>query len=103
MCNFIFCRWYYIAVVPEILVSLKGWGNPEDIDIYEILEAGTDSTVQMESQDLRQLVIAAKIDVLPKLFILGDNKKYNGYYNRPLPILQQLRCFVLADLKDQES
>ncbi|MEQ2269174.1 hypothetical protein XENORESO_000756 [Xenotaenia resolanae] len=103
MCNFIFCRWYYIAVVPEILVSLKGWGNPEDIDIYEILEAGTDSTVQMESQDLRQLFIAAKIDVLPKLFILGDNKKYNGYYNRPLPILQQLRCFVLADLKDQES
>ncbi|KAM4739996.1 protein tyrosine phosphatase receptor type Fa, partial [Anableps anableps] len=94
-------RWYYIVVVPETLVSLKRWGNPEDIDIYEILEARVDSTEQ--SQDFLQPFIVAKMDVLPEIFILADEKKYNGYYNRPLPILQQFRCFVLADLKDYES
>ncbi|KAM4575308.1 protein tyrosine phosphatase receptor type Fa isoform 1-T1 [Fundulus diaphanus] len=96
-------KWYYIVVVPETLVSLKRWENPEDIDIHEILEAGVNNSVQTHNQDFLQPTIAAKMDVLPKIFILGDNKKYHGYYNRPLPILQQFRCFVLADLQDHES
>lgn len=50
-----------------------------------------------------QPYIAAKMDALPEIFTLGDEKKYNGYYNKPLPGQQQYRCFVLADLVDHES
>ncbi|XP_016521996.1 receptor-type tyrosine-protein phosphatase F-like isoform X3 [Poecilia formosa] len=96
-------RWFYIVVVPETLVSLERWENPEDIDIYEILEADSDNTGQTQSQDFLQPFIVAKMAVLPEIFMLADEKKYNGFYNRPLPILQQFRCFVLADLKDLES
>uniref|UniRef100_A0A3B5QYJ1 Receptor-type tyrosine-protein phosphatase F n=1 Tax=Xiphophorus maculatus TaxID=8083 RepID=A0A3B5QYJ1_XIPMA len=94
-------------VMPEVpaetLVSLERWENPEDIDIYEILEADADNSGQTHSQDFLQPFIVAKMAVLPEIFMLADEKKYNGYYNRPLPILQQFRCFVLADLKDLES
>ncbi|XP_037624903.1 protein tyrosine phosphatase receptor type Fa isoform X7 [Sebastes umbrosus] len=99
-------RWYYIVVVPVTPVSLKRWENPEDMDIHELLEAGADSGLQRkkrQSQDFLQPYIAAKLDVLPEIFTLGDEKKYNGYYNKPLPGQQQYRCFVLADLTDQES
>ncbi|XP_023184851.1 receptor-type tyrosine-protein phosphatase F-like [Xiphophorus maculatus] len=96
-------RWFYVVVVSETLVSLERWENPEDIDIYEILEADADNSGQTHSQDFLQPFIVAKMAVLPEIFMLADEKKYNGYYNRPLPILQQFRCFVLADLKDLES
>lgn len=29
-------RWFYIVVVPDSLVSLRRWENPEDIDIHEV-------------------------------------------------------------------
>lgn len=56
-----------------------------------------------QSQDFLQPYIAAKLDALPATFTLGDEKKYNGYYNKPLPGQQQYLCFVLADLLDHES
>lgn len=34
----VYCRWFYIVVVSETLVSLERWENPEDIDIYEVSE-----------------------------------------------------------------
>ncbi|CDQ93072.1 unnamed protein product [Oncorhynchus mykiss] len=43
------------------------------------------------------------MDNLPDTFTLGDEKKYNGFYNKPLPGQQQYLCFVLAALKDHES
>uniref|UniRef100_A0A4W6C3L6 Receptor-type tyrosine-protein phosphatase F n=1 Tax=Lates calcarifer TaxID=8187 RepID=A0A4W6C3L6_LATCA len=77
--------------------------NPEDMDIHE---AGADSSLQRkrrQSQDFLQPYIAAKLDALPEIFTLGDEKKYNGYYNKPLPGQQHYRCFVLADLTDHET
>nr|XP_020476570.1 receptor-type tyrosine-protein phosphatase F isoform X1 [Monopterus albus]XP_020476571.1 receptor-type tyrosine-protein phosphatase F isoform X1 [Monopterus albus] len=99
-------RWYYIVVVPVTPASPRIWENPEDMDIHELLEAGADSSPQRkrrQSQDFLQPYIAAKLDDLPDIFTLGDEKKYKGYYNKPLPGQQQYRCFVLADLTDHEA
>ncbi|XP_076579072.1 protein tyrosine phosphatase receptor type Fa isoform X6 [Chaetodon auriga] len=99
-------RWYYIVVVPVTPASLRRWENPEDMDIYELLEAGADSSLQRkrrQSQDFLNPYIAAKLETLPEIFTLGDENKYNDYYNKPLPGQQQYRCFVLADLMDHES
>lgn len=83
--------------VPKSLVLSSSW---------QLLEAGADSSLQRkkrQSQDFLQPYIAAKLDSLPEIFTLGDEKTYNGYYNKPLPGQQQYRCFVLADLMDHES
>uniref|UniRef100_A0A673CFG1 Receptor-type tyrosine-protein phosphatase F n=1 Tax=Sphaeramia orbicularis TaxID=375764 RepID=A0A673CFG1_9TELE len=96
-------RWYYIVVVPVTAASQRKWENPEDMDIDE---AGADSSLQRkkrQSQDFPQPYIAAKLETLPETFTLGDEKTYNGHYNKPLPGQQQYRCFVLADLMDHES
>ncbi|CAI5685347.1 unnamed protein product [Oreochromis niloticus] len=99
-------RWYYIVVVPVNTASLRRWENPEDMDIQELLESDADSSLQRrkrQSNDFLQPYIAAKLDTLPEIFTLGDEKKYSGFYNKPLPGQQQYRCFVLADLTDHES
>uniref|UniRef100_UPI0037E98738 protein tyrosine phosphatase receptor type Fa isoform X3 n=1 Tax=Semicossyphus pulcher TaxID=241346 RepID=UPI0037E98738 len=99
-------RWYYIVVVPVTQASLRKWENPEDMDIHELLEAGANSNLQRkrrQSQDILQPYITAKLDDLPEIFTLGDEKKYNGYYNKPLHGQQQYCCFVLADLTEHES
>jgi len=44
--------------------------------------------------------IAAKLTSLPDTFTLGDEKTYNGFFNRPLPN-NHYQCFVMAELKDQ--
>lgn len=74
--------------------------------LWQLLEAGADSGLQRkrrQSQDFLQPYIAAKLDALPEIFTLGDEKKYSGYFNKPLPGQQQYRCFVLADLTDHEA
>ncbi|XP_062279802.1 protein tyrosine phosphatase receptor type Fa isoform X5 [Scomber scombrus] len=93
-------RWYYIVVVPVTPASLRRWENPEDMDIHELLQQ---ILKKRQSQEFLQPYIAAKLDALPDVFTLGDEKEYNGYYNKPLPGQQQYRCFVLADLTDHES
>ncbi|XP_029355876.1 protein tyrosine phosphatase receptor type Fa [Echeneis naucrates] len=98
-------RCYYIVIVPAV-ASPTRWENPEDMDLHELLEAGADSSVQRDrrlSHDLRQPYIAAKLDFLPETFTLGDEKKYDGYNNKPLVGQQYYRCFVLADLTDHEA
>lgn len=45
--------------------------------------------------------IAAKLAALPATFTLGDEKRYNGYYNKPLNSAQEYLCFVLADLRHE--
>lgn len=72
----------------------------------QLLEPGADSSLQRkrrQSQDFLQPHIAAKMSTLPAIFTLGDEKKYNGYYNKPLSGQQQYLCFVLAELMDNES
>lgn len=80
--------------------------SPVVSSLLQLLETDADSGQQRkrrQSQDLLEPYIAAKLDTLPEIFTLGDEKKYNNYYNKPLPGQQQYRCFVLADLMDQES
>lgn len=73
----------------------------------QLLEAGADSSSlqrkRRQSQDFLQPYIAAKMSTLPAIFTLGDEKKYNGYYNKPLSGQQQYLCFVLAELVDNEE
>ncbi|XP_041647503.1 receptor-type tyrosine-protein phosphatase S-like isoform X4 [Cheilinus undulatus] len=98
-------RWYYLVVVPVTPALLRKWENPEDMDIQELMEDGAGSSLQRKqqhSQDILQPYIAAKLDELPEIFTLGDEKKYNGYYNKPLTG-QQFCCFVLGDLTEHES
>jgi len=93
-CHVMLCQ---VMLVPK---------SPVVSSFRQLLEAGADGSLQRrkrQSQDLLQPYIAAKLDALPEIFTLGDEKTYNGYYNKALPGQQQYRCFVLADLTDHES
>ncbi|TRY85255.1 hypothetical protein DNTS_003558 [Danionella cerebrum] len=69
-------RWYYIAVVPGSPTSPRKWINPDEMELDELPS-------------------------LQESFTLGDEKTYNGFFNRPLSNNQQYQCFVMAELKDQ--
>ncbi|XP_072540064.1 protein tyrosine phosphatase receptor type Fa isoform X12 [Salminus brasiliensis] len=100
-------RWYYIVVVPVTPATLRRWESPEDMDLDEMLEAGGDSTAskrrKRQSSDFLRPYIAAKLKTLPETFILGDEKTYNGFYNKALPGQQHYRTFILAALQDHDS
>ncbi|XP_057194005.1 protein tyrosine phosphatase receptor type Fa isoform X5 [Triplophysa rosa] len=100
-------RWFYVVVVPVTASTLRRWENPEDMDLDELLEGGGDSDVRKrrrrQTQDFLRPYIAAKLDYLPETFVLGDEKSYNSYYNKPLPGQQQYRTFIMAELKDRDS
>ncbi|XP_030647920.1 protein tyrosine phosphatase receptor type Fa isoform X3 [Chanos chanos] len=100
-------RWYYIVVVPLTPATRQRWGSPEDMDLDELLESSAE--VNMRKRRRRELqaypkpYIAAKLDSLPETFTLGDERTYNGFYNKPLPGEQQYITFILAALKDHDS
>lgn len=76
--------------------------------IYQLLGSNGDSDVRKrrrrrQTQDFLQPYIAAKMENLPETFVLGDEKTYNGFFNKALPGQQQYRTFILAALKDRES
>ncbi|XP_042581281.1 receptor-type tyrosine-protein phosphatase F-like isoform X5 [Cyprinus carpio] len=100
-------RWFYIVVVPVTTSTLRRWENPEDIDLDELLGSNGDSGVRKrrrrQTQDFLRPYIAAKLENLPETFVLGDEKIYIGFYNKPLPGQQQYRTFILAALKDRDS
>uniref|UniRef100_A0A3B1KG56 Receptor-type tyrosine-protein phosphatase F n=1 Tax=Astyanax mexicanus TaxID=7994 RepID=A0A3B1KG56_ASTMX len=100
-------RWFYIVVVPVTPATLRRWESPEDMDLDELLEAGGDSTAskrrKRQSPDFLRPYIAAKLKTLPETFILGDEKTYNGFYNKALPGQQHYRIFILAALQDHDS
>lgn len=77
------------------------------LSVFQLLEGGGDSDVRKrrrrQTQDFLQPYIAAKLDLLPETFVLGDEKSYNSYYNKPLPGQQQYRTFIMAELKDRDS
>uniref|UniRef100_A0A3B3BJ68 Receptor-type tyrosine-protein phosphatase F n=1 Tax=Oryzias melastigma TaxID=30732 RepID=A0A3B3BJ68_ORYME len=87
-------RWFYVVVVPETAGSPQR--NPEDMDIHRLLDGGPDG-------DLLQPFIAAKLHTLSEIFILGDEKTYNGYSNKRLQDQQEYRCFVLAELTGHQT
>ncbi|XP_062412597.1 protein tyrosine phosphatase receptor type Fa isoform X3 [Sardina pilchardus] len=95
-------KWYYIVVVPDT-TNTRRWENPDDLDLDELLAASsTDGNSawrkrrRRSSPDFLRPYIAAKLESLPDTFTLGDEKRYNGFLNKPLPGQQQYRCFVLA-------
>ncbi|XP_073726774.1 protein tyrosine phosphatase receptor type Fa isoform X10 [Misgurnus anguillicaudatus] len=97
-------RWFYIVVVPVTAVHL--WENPEDMDLDQLLERSGDVRKRRrrrQTQDFLQPYVAAKLDYLPETFVLGDERTYNGFYNKALPGQQQYRTFILAELKDRDS
>ncbi|XP_039590552.1 protein tyrosine phosphatase receptor type Fa isoform X15 [Polypterus senegalus] len=95
-------RWYYIVVVPE---ASKQWENPEEMDIDELLESSQNPGMRRQRRQIESLkpYIAAKLDSLPPTFILGDEKNYNGFYNKPLPGDQKYLFFVLAALEGRDT
>ena len=69
--------------------------------LRQLLVADADS--RKLSPDVLGPYIAAKLDSLPAIFMLGDEKKYNNYGNRALQGQQQYVCFILAELMHHES
>ncbi|XP_071216915.1 receptor-type tyrosine-protein phosphatase F isoform X7 [Salvelinus alpinus] len=97
-------RWYYIVVVPVSPSSSRRWENPDEMDLEELLESGEGPVLRRRRQvEPTRPYIAAKLPSLPATFTLGDEKNYNGFYNRPLPGHQHYQAFVLAALKEQEE
>uniref|UniRef100_A0A673MXX0 Receptor-type tyrosine-protein phosphatase F n=1 Tax=Sinocyclocheilus rhinocerous TaxID=307959 RepID=A0A673MXX0_9TELE len=94
-------RWYYIVVVPVSLASSRKWVNPDEMELDELLESTEGALLRRRRHtDTVRPYIAAKLPSLPDTFTLGDEKLYNGFYNRPLPN-NHYQCFVMAELKDQ--
>lgn len=55
------------------------------------------------SPDLPRPYIAARLDSLPAVFTLGDERTYGSYQNPALQGQQRYACFVLAELALHES
>uniref|UniRef100_A0A8C2J0H0 Receptor-type tyrosine-protein phosphatase F n=1 Tax=Cyprinus carpio TaxID=7962 RepID=A0A8C2J0H0_CYPCA len=88
-------RWYYIVVVPGSLASSRKWVNPDEMELDELLESTEGALLRRRRHtDTVRPYIAAKLSSLPDTFTLGDEKTYNGFYNRPLPN-NHYQCFVM--------
>uniref|UniRef100_A0A673K089 Receptor-type tyrosine-protein phosphatase F n=1 Tax=Sinocyclocheilus rhinocerous TaxID=307959 RepID=A0A673K089_9TELE len=89
-------RWYYIVVMPVSLTSSRKWVNPDEMELDELLESSEGALLRRRRHtDTVRPYIAAKLTSLPDTFTLGDEKTYNGFYNRPLPNNQHYQCFVM--------
>ncbi|XP_061653968.1 receptor-type tyrosine-protein phosphatase F-like isoform X8 [Phyllopteryx taeniolatus] len=92
-------RWYYIVVLP-VSQSSRRWKNPDEMDLDELLKSSESLTLRRRRHlDASKPYIAAKLASLPPVFTLGDEKRYNGFYNKPLTSGQEYVCFVLAVLR----
>ncbi|XP_044225396.1 receptor-type tyrosine-protein phosphatase F isoform X4 [Thunnus albacares] len=92
-------RWYYIVVVP-VSQSTRRWKNPDEMDLDELLKSSEGPVLRRRRHlDSSKPYIAAKLASLPTTFTLGDEKRYNGFYNKPLTSQQEYLCFVLAVLR----
>uniref|UniRef100_A0AAX7UKV9 Receptor-type tyrosine-protein phosphatase F n=1 Tax=Astatotilapia calliptera TaxID=8154 RepID=A0AAX7UKV9_ASTCA len=94
-------RWYYIVVVPMSPVTRK-WKNPDEMDMDELLKSSRSSVIRHRRHlDSTKPYIAAKLASLPTTFMLGDEKRYDEFFNKPLTSSQQYLCFVLAELQSE--
>ncbi|XP_034744828.1 receptor-type tyrosine-protein phosphatase F isoform X15 [Etheostoma cragini] len=92
-------RWYYIVVVP-VSQSTRRWKNPDEMDLDELLKSSEGPSLRRRRHlDSSKPHIAAKLASLPATFTVGDEKRYNGFYNKPLTSPQEYLCFVLAVLR----
>ncbi|XP_033838171.1 receptor-type tyrosine-protein phosphatase F [Periophthalmus magnuspinnatus] len=96
-------RWYYIVVVP-VSQSTRRWKSPDEMDLDELVRSSETPVLRRRRHlDTSKPYIAAKLASLPPVFTLGDEQKYNGFYNRPLTNQQDYLCFVLAALRDDHQ
>ncbi|XP_047445257.1 receptor-type tyrosine-protein phosphatase F isoform X12 [Mugil cephalus] len=96
-------RWYYIVVVP-VSQSTRQWKNPDEMDLDELLKSIEGPVLRRRRHlDSSKPYVAAKLASLPDTFTLGDEKRYNGFYNKPLSSPQEYLCFVLAVLRNEET
>ncbi|KAM6918996.1 receptor-type tyrosine-protein phosphatase F isoform 8-T10 [Xenentodon cancila] len=94
-------RWYYIVVVPDSKLT-QNWKNPDEMDLDELLKSSEGPALRRRRHlESSKPYIAAKLASLPAFFTLGDEKSYNGFYNKPLTGQQEYYCFVLAVLQDE--
>uniref|UniRef100_A0A8C3B2B8 Receptor-type tyrosine-protein phosphatase F n=1 Tax=Cyclopterus lumpus TaxID=8103 RepID=A0A8C3B2B8_CYCLU len=92
-------RWYYIVVVP-VSPSTRRWKNPDEMDLDELLKSSEGPVLRRRRHlDSSKPYIAAKLASLPTTFTVGDEKRYTGFYNKPLTSSQEYLCFVLAVLR----
>ncbi|XP_077379782.1 receptor-type tyrosine-protein phosphatase F isoform X10 [Festucalex cinctus] len=92
-------RWYYIVVLP-VSQSSRRWKHPDEMDLDELLKSSEGPALRRRRHlDSSKPYIAAKLASLPLTFTLGDEKRYNGFYNKPLSSGQEYVCFVLAVLR----
>ncbi|XP_077132034.1 receptor-type tyrosine-protein phosphatase F isoform X12 [Ranitomeya variabilis] len=99
-------RWYYIVVVPldSSRSSPSTRQSPEEMELEQILEAINQGSRRQKRQASRNKpYIAARLNMLPESFTLGDNKEYNGFVNKPLDPHLSYTCFVLAALEDGDT
>ncbi|XP_053738736.1 receptor-type tyrosine-protein phosphatase F isoform X15 [Synchiropus splendidus] len=94
-------RWYYVVVVP--VSQARQWTNPDEMDLDELLKSSEGPALRRRRRhlDSSKPFIAAKLTSLPTNFTLGDEKMYNGFFNKPLTSQQMYLCFVLAVLRNK--
>ncbi|XP_058031085.1 receptor-type tyrosine-protein phosphatase F isoform X4 [Ahaetulla prasina] len=102
-------RSYYIVVVPiehtssMVASRLK---SPDEMELDQLLEAinqGATERRQRRQAERLKPYIAAQVEELPETFVLGDEKNYKGFFNKPLSEDLSYRCFVLASLEDGDT
>lgn len=68
----------------------------------QLLKSSRGSVVRHRRHlDSTKPYIAAKLASLPTTFMLGDEKRYDEFFNKPLTSSQQYLCFVLAELQSE--
>ncbi|XP_029687427.1 receptor-type tyrosine-protein phosphatase F isoform X5 [Takifugu rubripes] len=101
--NTALARCYYIVVVP-VSKPDEQLKNPEEIGLEELLKSSEGPLLRRRRHlESPKSYIAAKLLSLPTTFTLGDEKNYNGFYNKPLNTEQEYRSFVMAVLQNNET
>ncbi|KAM4557199.1 receptor-type tyrosine-protein phosphatase F isoform 7-T9 [Fundulus diaphanus] len=94
-------RWYYIVVVPKTQ-SMQRWKNPDEMDLEELLRSREGPVLRRRRHvESPRAYVAAKLASLPATFMLGDDKDYAGFRNKPLTNNQEYLCFVVAVLRNE--
>uniref|UniRef100_A0A3Q2UAG7 Receptor-type tyrosine-protein phosphatase F n=1 Tax=Fundulus heteroclitus TaxID=8078 RepID=A0A3Q2UAG7_FUNHE len=94
-------RWYYIVVVPKTQ-SMQRWKNPDEVDLEELLRSREGPVLRRRRHvESPRAYVAAKLASLPATFMLGDDKDYAGFRNKPLTNNQEYLCFVVAVLRNE--
>ncbi|XP_021175669.2 receptor-type tyrosine-protein phosphatase F isoform X11 [Fundulus heteroclitus] len=94
-------RWYYIVVVPKTQ-SMQRWKNPDEVDLEELLRSREGPVLRRRRHvESPRAYVAAKLASLPATFVLGDDKDYAGFRNKPLTNNQEYLCFVVAVLRNE--